>query len=60
MISLSVISFSNELEIICFHTSTTIVSTQFNGFNYYYLTLIILFTINHLFAHIEVVTTIAI
>ena len=31
-----------------------------NGFNYCYLTLIILFDINHFFAHSEVVTSIAI
>ena len=41
-------------------TSTTIVSTQLNGFNYCYQTLIILFNINHLLAHNEVDTSIAI
>ena len=43
MISLSVISVLNALELICLRTSIAIVSTQVNGFNYCYLTLIILF-----------------
>ena len=60
MISLLVILFLNELELICLHTSVGIISTQLNGFNYSYLTLIILFNINHLFAHSEVVPGIAI
>ena len=55
-----VISFLNELELIYLHASIAIVSTQVNSFNYCYLTLIILFNINHLFADIEVVTSIAI
>ena len=55
-ISLSVISFLNELELICSHTSFAIVSTQLNGFTYGYYPL--LFNINHLFAHSEVVTSI--
>ena len=42
------------------HTSIVIVSTQLNGFNYCYLTVIILFNINDLFADSEVVTNIAI
>ena len=50
-ISLSVISFWNELKLICLYT---------NNFNYYILTLTILFNINHLFADSEVVTSIAI
>ena len=37
-----------------------LLSTQLNGFNYCYLTLIILFNINHLFAYSEVVSSIAI
>ena len=37
-----------------------IVSTQLNGFNYCYLTQIILFNINHLFADSEEVTSIVI
>ena len=37
-----------------------IVFTQFDGLNLYYLILIILFNINHLFADSEVVTSIAI
>ena len=60
MNSLKVIVFKNELELICLHTSIAIVSIQFNGFNYCYLTLVILFDINHLFAHREVVASIAI
>ena len=55
-----VISFLNELEPICLHTSIAIISTQLNGFKYCYLTLIILFNINHLFAQSKVVTSIAI
>ena len=47
------ILFLHELELICLHTSIAIVSTQLNGFNY--LTLIILFNINHLFAYNEMV-----
>ena len=39
--------------------SITIVCTQLNGFKYFYLTLIILFNINHLFAHTDVVSSIA-
>ena len=48
-ISLSVISFLNELELICLHTTISLVSTLLDGFNY--LTLIILFNINHLFVY---------
>ena len=55
-----VISFLNEFELICLYTSIDIVSTQLNGFNYCYLTLIILFIINHLFADSEVITNIGI
>ena len=39
---------------------STMVSTQLNGFNYCYLTLIIQFNINHLFAHSEMVRSIAV
>ena len=60
MICKSVISFLNELEMICLHTSIAIVSTQLNGFNHCYQTLIILFHINYLFTDSEVVTSIAI
>ena len=59
-IRLSVISFLNDLEVICLDTRILIVSPLLNGFNYYYLSLIILFNINHLFTHSEVVTSIAI
>ena len=52
-ISLSVISFLDELELISLHTNIAIVSTQLNGFNYCYLAPIILFNINHLFTHRE-------
>ena len=50
--------FKMELELICLHTSSAIVSTQLNGFNNGYLTLIILLNINHLFVYSEVVTSI--
>ena len=50
-ISLLVISFLIELNLICLYTSIDIVSTQLNGFSYCYLTFIIPFNINHLFAH---------
>ena len=46
----------NELELICI----AIVSTQLNCSNNCYLTLIILFNINPLFAYSEVVISIAI
>ena len=55
-ISWSVSSLVNGLALFCLNTSIAIVSTQLNGFNYCYLTLIIQFNINHLFAHSEVVT----
>ena len=42
------------------HTRIALVSTQLNGFNYYDLTLIIVFNISHLFADTEVVISIAI
>ena len=45
---------------MCLQTSTAIVSIQLNGCNYCYLTLIIQFNINHLFADCEVDTSIAI
>ena len=54
------ISFLNELELICLHTSIAIVSTQLNGHNYCYQTLTILININHLFADSEVVAPITI
>ena len=57
-ISLSVISFLRELELICLHTAIAIIFTQLDGFNYCYRTLIILYNINHLFAHSEVITSI--
>ena len=60
MNSLSVISFLNELELFCLHTSIVIASTQLKGFKYCYLSLIILFDINHLFADSEVVSSITI
>ena len=42
-ISLSVISFFNELERICLHTRIAIVSTRLDVLNYCYKTRIILF-----------------
>ena len=38
------------------HISIAIVSTQLNGFNYCYQTLLILFNINNLFVDSEVIT----
>ena len=57
---LKVISFLNEFGLVCLHPSIAIVSTQLNGFNYCYLTLIILFNTNYLFTDSKVVTSIAI
>ena len=54
--SLLVISFLNELLLSCLRTRIAIVSTKLHGFNYCYLTLIILFNIDHLFALSKVVT----
>ena len=45
-ISLSVISFLNELGLICLRTIISIVSTQLSDFNYCNLTFTILFIIN--------------
>ena len=45
---------------MCLYTSIAILSSQLNGFNYFYLTLIISFNINHFFAHSEVVKSMAI
>ena len=59
-VSLQVILFLIDLELICLHTSPAIVSTQLNSFNYCNVTQIFLFNINHLFAHSEVVSSIAI
>ena len=47
-----------KLKLICLHTGIAIVSTQLIGFNYCYLTFIILFNNNHLFSLSEVVTSI--
>ena len=58
MNGLSGILFLNELELICLHTSIAIVCTQLNGFKYCYITPIILFTINHLFAYHDTVSSI--
>ena len=41
------------------HTSIVIVSTQLNGFIYCYLTLVTQFNMNYLFAHSEMVPSIA-
>ena len=45
---LVVISILNELKLICLHSCIAIVSKQLNGFNYSYLTVIILFNIIYL------------
>ena len=57
MCNFLIILFLNELERIWLQTSIAIVSTSLNGS---YLTLIILINNNHLFAHREVVKSIAI
>ena len=59
-VSLSIISFLNELELIHLHVSIAMVSTPLNDFNYFYPTQVIQFNINQLFADSEVVTIIAI
>ena len=46
-----------ELELIWLHSSIANFSTQLNVFNYSYLTPIILFNINHLFADSDVVAS---
>ena len=49
MKSLKLISFLNDLELICgLLTCIAIVSTQLNGFSCCYLTLLILFSIEYL------------
>ena len=60
MNSLYVTSFLDELELICLLITISIVSMHLDIFNYCYLTLMILFSINHLFADSEVVTCIVI
>ena len=59
MNNLLVITFLNEVQLICFHTCIVIVSTMLNGFNYCDQVLIILFNMNNLFADNEVVISIA-
>ena len=56
----SVISFLNELELISSHAITAIISTQLNGFNNCYLTLIILLNITHSFVNNLMVPSIVI
>ena len=58
--SLLVISFSNGPGLVCWHTSIAIISSYLNGSHYCFLTFIILFHINNLLAHSEVVASIAI
>ena len=57
-------NFIYQIYMICKHIFKWAWShffcTQLNGFKYCYLTLIILFDITHLFAHSEVVASIAI
>ena len=50
-ISLSVISFLNELRLIRLHTRIAMVSTLLNSFNYCYQRLIIQLIITHSFAY---------
>ena len=51
MHNLLVILFLNDSEPICLHMSIAIVFTTLKGFNYCYLTPVILFNINKSFAH---------
>ena len=53
-------NFILKLELISLHTKTATVSTYLNGFNFCNVTIVILFNINHLFGHSEVVTYIAV
>ena len=55
-----VILFLNELQLICLHISIAVVSTLINAFKYRFLTFMVLFNINYLFAYSKVVTNIAI
>ena len=48
----------NSLEITFWMSQSSFVCTQLNGFEYFYLTVIISFDINHLFAYSEVVSSI--
>ena len=54
----SVISIINDLKLISFHISILTVSRQLNGFNYCYLTLIILSNTKQLFVHSKVIISI--
>ena len=45
---------------MCLHTSIAVISAQLKGFKYCYQTQMILFNIKPLFAHSEVITSIAI
>ena len=45
---------------MCLHTSIDIIFIQLNGFIYRYVSLMIIFDINFLFADSEVITCIAI
>ena len=53
--NLAVISFLNELELICLHISIAAIFTLIKGCNYYYKTQIIQFDIYHLWADPAVV-----
>ena len=57
---LYVISSFNEFDVICLYIFIAIISTQSNGFKNCYLATIILFNINHSFAHREMITNIVI
>ena len=53
------ISFLNELERICLHNIIVVLSTQLNGFNYNYRSLIIQFKISCFFVDSEVAASTA-
>ena len=53
-------NFIFKSELIYLYINIAIASSQLNGFHNWYLTLIILFNINHIFADSKVVTSIAI
>ena len=62
-VEIVLVSWWEEIEksqFISTQLSNAVVCTQLIGFKYCYLTLIILFNINHLFAHSEVVSSVAI
>ena len=56
----SAISFLNDSQLSCLHSSIAIISIQLNGFNYCNLISIVLSNIKHLFAHRELGKSVAI